>query len=137
MRFKMHHCESFTLLESVKKPLRRSFSIRITQWINLLDQQYNADVYSFYAGPRLSMELGKRLSWDASLGASIHLTHWDSMLHENFYQQVDGGPVSTVGTWNASHGGTDFLLGAYLQGALVYRFGSDNEYNIRGFARWD
>jgi len=114
-----------------------SSSQSITRWTNLLDQHYDADVYSFYVGPRLSMELGERLSWDASLGASIHLTHWDGMLHENFYQQVDGGSVSTVGTWNASNDGTDFLLGAYLQGAVAYRFGRNEEYHIQGFARWD
>jgi len=114
-----------------------SSSESVTVWSNLLNQQYEAKVYSFHAGPMLAIDLGEHFSLNASGGASFHLTSWDAYLQEDFYQQVDNGTASMIASWDFDDGGTDVLLGAYLQGAVSYQFGEHKEYSIQGFARWD
>lgn len=91
-------------------------------------------VVSFDLGYRVERQWGQ-FSVNGSAGASINIVPWDAKHKEIAYQSIAGGGASSYNKVSVNNDGTEFILGAYLQGGVAYKI--TETLTLGGFGRYD
>ncbi|MDF3128287.1 hypothetical protein P0Y35_03665 [Kiritimatiellaeota bacterium B1221] len=109
-------------------------------WFNEIDENVDADVFTFSFGPEIMIHVTEGAFLSLSAGAAMHLVDWKATHEETLYQSKNGGEKQAVTTWRDEAHKTDIVWGGFGQVAGGLTFGPDQEparYFLQGFARWD
>ncbi|MDF3129956.1 hypothetical protein P0Y35_12180 [Kiritimatiellaeota bacterium B1221] len=107
------------------------------EWFNQINQEFDADVFTFSLGPTAEIDVAEMLFLSLSAGAAFHVVDWQASSTETLYSAVNGGNPETVESWKERQSGTDLILGGYLSCGAGVMFGEGDRYFIQGTARWD
>jgi len=125
------------LLDAV--PSARSVSQREVgrqrfDFFNRIDESLNVDLYTLSPGLSAQWD-GEKVFANAGFGLAINIADWQARYREVLYVSKDGGRAKAVQSWSRASGGTDVLLGVYLQTGLGLHV--TERFSVQGFARYD
>lgn len=100
---------------------------------NSITTSLDLDGYSLALGPTWSGRLHSKWSWQASAGLTLNVFRWRARESETLSYSVSGGSPVDFRQWRNSNSGTDFRLGVYAKGDLIYQI--NESWFLSGFAQ--
>ena len=107
---------------------------RTAEFFNRVDESFDLDLFTVGLGGQVEYDHGP-VFVQASAGLSLNIADWEASHRENLYVSRDGGKPEKYRSWGAHENGTDFLVGAYVQGKLGVQL--TERLSVSGFARYD
>lgn len=113
---------------------------RTLRWFNRIEEEVDADVFTFSLGPEVRVHFCQKGFLSASAGMAVNVVDWEASHHEVLYRTDNGGQAAIVQEWRDTSSSTDVLWGGFAQVGAGLHLGPAGEpprFLVQAFARWE
>jgi hypothetical protein len=111
----------------VLAPESRTVGTDTIRWYNRIEEEVEADVFTFSLGPKVRVRFTETAFVSASAGAALHVVDWQAIHSETLYRSNNGGAAQSVNEWQDSSSSTDLIWGGFAQVGAGLMFGPSEE----------